>query len=310
MFPLSALFLGIKQQTETLKLLFVLYFSILKSPSVPGSMLGSALEGLARFAHRVNVDFFRDLLSVLRVHINNAKESMESLDIGREGGNSHQDGESGASLTSMVPDGTNPTQAERGTREALLCLVTAFELLSGQGESLNIDLSDFVSHLYSILLPLSLNPNIEEIPFISGSSASTSLKIPKGGAIAHLSTLADLLFRALDLCLLRPRASTVPSERSATFIKRLLTCSLHWPPKTTLRCLGMIKTLLGRDSKLEALLDTEDRARDGKFDGTMNDVESSRPLASGEVAWELEILGTNCNEDVREAAMEILAWNR
>ncbi|KAG8977789.1 hypothetical protein FRB90_008681, partial [Tulasnella sp. 427] len=53
------------QQTETLKLLFVLYFSIIKNPR-PTRLLSGALEGISRYAHLVNIDFFRDLLAVLR----------------------------------------------------------------------------------------------------------------------------------------------------------------------------------------------------------------------------------------------------
>lgn len=53
------------QQTETLKLLFVLYFRILKNPE-PTPLLPAALQGISRFAHLVNIDFFRDLMNVLK----------------------------------------------------------------------------------------------------------------------------------------------------------------------------------------------------------------------------------------------------
>ncbi|KAG8897066.1 hypothetical protein FRB99_008473, partial [Tulasnella sp. 403] len=55
----------VTQQTETLKLLFVLYFSIIKNPR-PTRLLSGALEGISRYAHLVNIDFFRDLLGVLK----------------------------------------------------------------------------------------------------------------------------------------------------------------------------------------------------------------------------------------------------
>lgn len=84
--------------TETLKLLFALYFRILKLPVEQNSLLlPPALEGLARFSQLINVDFFRDLLDVL-------KDIM--------------------SQTSNV-------------RIKLLCVVTSLELLSGQGECLH-----------------------------------------------------------------------------------------------------------------------------------------------------------------------------
>jgi nucleolar complex protein 3 len=58
-----------RHQSETLKLLFVLYFSILKAPVISNGLYISALQGLVIFAHRINVDFFRDLLDVLRLRI-------------------------------------------------------------------------------------------------------------------------------------------------------------------------------------------------------------------------------------------------
>ena len=54
-----------QQQTETLKNLFVLYFSILKFPG-RSPLLPAALAGISHFAHLINVDFFRDLLLVFK----------------------------------------------------------------------------------------------------------------------------------------------------------------------------------------------------------------------------------------------------
>lgn len=97
---------GMGQQTETLKLLFVLYFRILKNPH-PTPLLPAALRGIARFSHLVNVDFFKDLMQVL-------KELMT-----REGSSS---------------PGDEPAIGHmQGEQHYLLCIVTAFELLSGQG---------------------------------------------------------------------------------------------------------------------------------------------------------------------------------
>ena len=56
-----------------------------------------------RFAHLISVDFFDDLLNAL-------KAVLESLDHKSSGGT-----------------------AGAGTRKRLLCIITAFELLSGQG---------------------------------------------------------------------------------------------------------------------------------------------------------------------------------
>lgn len=88
----------------------MLYFRILKNPRHT-PLLAPALRGIARFAHLVNVDFFRDLLKVLQEHVAQGETSQD------EG--SGEDAES-------VED--HPDLHYR-----LQCIVTAFELLSGQG---------------------------------------------------------------------------------------------------------------------------------------------------------------------------------
>ncbi len=90
------------QQTETLKNLFVLYFSILKQGR--SLLLPPALEGIAHFAHLINLDFFRDLLGLLRRIVT-------------------EDG-----------DDSDETGVGERVRIRLLAIVTAFNLLSGQGE--------------------------------------------------------------------------------------------------------------------------------------------------------------------------------
>ncbi|KAL6300168.1 nucleolar complex-associated protein-domain-containing protein [Sparassis latifolia] len=97
-------------QTETLKLLFVLYFRILKHPA-PTPLLPAALRGISKFAHLVNIDFFRDLMQVLKDIIARASES------------------EGADDDDGRPDSTGTKHAQ----DQLQCIVTAFELLSGQG---------------------------------------------------------------------------------------------------------------------------------------------------------------------------------
>lgn len=293
----------------------MLYFSIVKSPSVPGALLGSALEGLACFAHRVNVDFFRDLLSVLRAHIIEARTAIAAASSG-----SLLDGDEDGEELRHDTGAAEEAIRRNSVREALLCLVTAFELLSGQGEALNIDLSDFIAHLYALILPLALSPTIEERPAVAETLAAAAAGAAKGKGPgngkgkskppSHLGTEADLLFRAVDLALLRPRASTVPAERSAAFTKRLLSASLHWPPTSILRALGVCRTLLARETRLDALWDSEDRARDGVFERAGEDPEAARPLAAGEAVWELALLERHVNGDVREKARELATWVR
>lgn len=73
-------------------------------------MLPAAMEGIAKFAHLVNIEFFRDLLAVLKKIVRGEVEEDDDED-GR------------------------PDVVGRGyeVRLRMLGIVTAFELLSGQG---------------------------------------------------------------------------------------------------------------------------------------------------------------------------------
>ncbi|KAF1373445.1 hypothetical protein PFLUV_G00238930 [Perca fluviatilis] len=88
----------IKLHTDTLNIVFLVYFRILKK-SQKSVLLPAVLEGLANFAHLINLEFFDDLLNVLQ-------NLIQSGDL------------------------TN--------RESLHCIQTVFTILSGQGLRKNI----------------------------------------------------------------------------------------------------------------------------------------------------------------------------
>lgn len=273
-----------KVQTETLKNLFVLYFSILKQPK-RGPLLPAAMEGIAKFAHLVNIEFFRDLLAVLRVIIKGDQE----LDEDEE--------EQGPDVISLGAD----------VRLKMLCIVTAFELLSGQGEALNIDLNDFIVHLYILLLRLSLDTSIEELPLTRTKKLPKAAVPNKSGQIklkdVQLASTSDLLFRCLHLIFFSRHASTAnsPPWRAAAFAKRLLECSLHFPAATALKSIQFVGQLVTKEEKLEALLSTEDRTADGIYRPDLDDPQLCNAFATN--FWELGLLeAQHVDENVREAA--------
>ncbi|EED79542.1 hypothetical nucleolar complex-associated protein 3, partial [Postia placenta Mad-698-R] len=246
-------------QTETLKLLFVLYFRILKTPK-PTLLLPAALQGISKFSHLVNIDFFKDLMQVLK--------DIMFLDPVSKEGSSH-----------MVHDASDTAVAQH----QLLCIVTAFELLSGQGEALDIDLTDFINGLYAILPALCLAPDVEASPAASFKSEVR---------VARPQSTADMLFRALDLVFSpRASASAAPPWRAAAFAKRLLGAALNWPPATASRAVEFVAALVERDPKLEALLSTEDRAGNGVYRPDLDDPQLSNPF--GTTFWELHLLAND-----------------
>lgn len=251
-------------QTETLKNLFVLYFSILKNPG-RSPLLPAALEGISHFSHLINVDFFRDLLTVIRKIIADRKaddEEDEDLD---------------------------PVGASQRVRIRMLGIVTAFELLSGQGEALNIDLGDFVTELFGLLRPLSLDTGIEDPPLMTEATAVAAAKqaASKGKkaerAPTHTLSTSGLLFRCLE-AIFFPRlfASTAsaPPLRAAAFAKRLVECALFFPPATAKEAITFVRRLSSKEPKLANLLDTEERMFDGVYRPEMDDPQLTNPYTT------------------------------
>jgi nucleolar complex protein 3 len=271
-----------RMQAETLKLVFVTYFRILKIRSP--NLMGAVLEGLARYAHLINQDFFGDLLEALKDLIGHA-ESGDDVE-------EEDDAETTRNLT----------------REALLCIITAFALLEGQDAakaqaSLSLDLSFFITHLYRTLHALSLNPDIEL------SAKSLHLPDPNHPSPApikttdnkvNIQTTTVLLLRSLSSILIPPLAArAVPPLRIAAFTKQLLTSSLHLPEKSCIAMMGLLgKVTKTHEKKIAALWNTEERRGDGVFDSLSGEVEGSNPFAA--TIWEGELLRRHFSPAVRD----------
>lgn len=278
-----------RMQAETLKMVFVTYFRILKARSP--KLMGAVLEGLARYAHLINQDFFGDILEALRDLIAHA-EAANGTDSGEEGADAEEED---------IP--------RNATRESLLCVITAFALLQGQDGStaattLNLDLNYFITHLYRTLYPVSLNADIEfsvkSLHLPDPHDLDSSAKTPATNKV-NVQTTTVLLLRSLSSVLLPPTAlRAVPPVRLAAFCKQLLTASLQLPEKSCIAMLGLMSNVTkihGR--KIGALWSSEERKGDGVFDPLRGEVEGSNPFAS--TVWEGEILRHHFCPAVREA---------
>lgn len=106
-----------RSQADTLQTVTMTYFRILKSDNLTAEhiaeLLPPALEGLAKFAHLINMDTVTDLLEVLKTLL----KKVDAL----------------------------PLDA------AFNCVMTAFQTLQGPGRELQIDQKEYVSPLYSQL---------------------------------------------------------------------------------------------------------------------------------------------------------------
>ncbi|KAL1885204.1 hypothetical protein Plec18167_001861 [Paecilomyces lecythidis] len=286
-----------KNQAETLKLVFGVYFRILKQ-RIP-NLMGAVLEGLAKYAHLINQDFFGDLLEAL-------KDLISQAEVGKV-----EEEEDGSQDTD-VPSTRN------ALRETLLCTITAFALLEGQdaskaAASLHLDLSFFITHIYRALYPLSTHPDIEFNPNVSlrlpDPGSRESEKDPselgqKRRTKVNFQTPTVLLLRCLNSILLSRSHGIPPPIRLAGFSKRIMTASLQLPEKSSLAALSLLaKVTKHHGRKIAPLWNTEERKGDGVFKPLAPDVEQSNVFAA--TVWEGELLKLHYCPQVREAVLDV-----
>jgi len=281
-----------KMQSETLKVVFAAYFRILKMRSP--NLMGAVLEGLARYAHLINQDFFGDLLEALKDLIRYSEQDANAED---------EDAEN-----EVEDEDDNEVGVVRDTsREALLCTVTAFALLEGQDahnarSDLHLDLSFFTTHLFQSLLTLSMNPDLE---LGAKSLQLTDTDGNRRNNRINIQTTTVLLIKCLSGILLPPwNIRSVPPLRLAAFTKQLMSGSLQVPEKSCQALLALLGDVLHtHGKKINALWNTEERKGDGVFKPMAAIVEGSNPFAS--TVWEGELLRKHYCPKVRESQKAI-----
>ncbi|XP_004680664.1 PREDICTED: nucleolar complex protein 3 homolog [Condylura cristata] len=226
----------LKLHTETLNIVFVTYFRILKKAQ-RSPLLPAVLEGLAKFAHLVNVEFFDDLLVVLHTLI-------ESGDL------SYQ--------------------------ESLHCVQTAFHILSGQGDVLNIDPMKFYTHLYKTLFKLHAGATNDGV---------------------------ETVLQCLDVMLTK-RRKQVSQQRALAFIKRLCTLALHVLPNSSIGILATNRVLMHTFPKTDLLLDNESQGS-GVFLPELDEPEYCN--AQNTALWELHALRRHYHPIVQRFAAHLMA---
>lgn len=260
-----------KIQGETLKVVFVLYFNILKER--PQHLMAATLEGLAKFSHLINADFFGDLLEVLRELI--TERQIRYTEDGKQ------------------------EFLETSTREALLCIVTAFVLLGGQvGESMNLDLTFFINHFYSSLYALGLNPDIElshkSLRLDDPNNESASSKKTK----INVATEMEMVVKSFEGIFLQQKH--VSKLRVQAFAKRLSTICLQLPEKSCMAGLKILDRLNKKFTVMSALYSSDDRITNGVYRMDVDQPDHANPEAS--TIWETVLLEKHFSPDIAKAA--------
>ncbi|EDO14368.1 hypothetical protein Kpol_178p2 [Vanderwaltozyma polyspora DSM 70294] len=247
-----------RNQAEILKLLLSLYLNILKIASQ--KLVGTVLEGLAKFGNMANFDLLGDFLDVMK---------------------------------ELIQDSIMEDLTPSGLRKILLCIVSAFSLVSNHNQmKFNVDLSKFIDALYAVLPYISLDADIEL------SYKSLRLTDPLNNEIlkpsVNVSTKAELLLKSLDHVFFRSKSGT--RERAAAFTKRLYICMEHTPEKTTIALLKFIDKLMNRYPEIGGLYSTEDRIGNGHFHLETDDLSRCNPDAA--TLWENAILSRHYSSSI------------
>ncbi|OPJ84484.1 nucleolar complex 3-like protein [Patagioenas fasciata monilis] len=225
----------LKLHTETLNIVFVTYFRILKKAQ-KSPLLPAVLEGLAKFAHLINVEFFDDLLIVLHSLI-------------ASGGLSY--------------------------RESLHCILSAFHILSGQGDVLNIDPMKFYTHLYKTLFSLHAGRTNDDM---------------------------GIVLQCLDVMFAK-RRKQVSQQRALAFLKRLSTLTLHVLPNSSVGILATNRVLMQIFPKMDLLLDNESQGS-GVYLPELEEPEHCN--AQNTALWELHLLQRHYHPIVQKFAAHLI----
>ncbi|KAK2118912.1 Nucleolar complex protein 3 [Saguinus oedipus] len=224
-----------KLHTETLNIVFVTYFRILKKAQ-RSPLLPAVLEGLAKFAHLINVEFFDDLLV----------------------------------LHTLIESG------DLSYQESLHCVQTAFHILSGQGDVLNIDPMKFYTHLYKTLFKLHAGATNEGV---------------------------EIVLQCLDVMLTKSRKQ-VSQQRALAFVKCLCTLALHVLPNSSIGILATTRKLMHTFPKTDLLLDSESQGS-GVFLPELDEPEYCN--AQNTALWELYALRRHYHPIVQKLAAHLIA---
>lgn len=223
-------------QTEIVKFVFVTYFRILKAGQNT-PLLSVVLKGLSKFAHLISVEFFEDLMNCLKNLL-------------------------------LI--------ADLGISEKLNCILTAFKILSGQGESLTIDPRQFYTELYQLL--------------------------PRIGADLQNSDV-QLVRECLNIMLIK-RRKQVSLPQVQGFFKRISTLILHLDVDDMFDFILLIRNILQLHKKCDYLLDNEVFGC-GVFDPDIPDPEHSN--ADSSALWEVLLLSKHYHPHMETYCKHLLA---
>ncbi|KAL1240694.1 Nucleolar complex protein [Trichinella spiralis] len=229
----------LKYHTKIMEHLFNIYFRILrKNPEAV--VLSPVLEGLSKFGHLINVDFFDGLFSTLQSILKNG--NLRVID-------------------------------------ALHCIYSVYQLLSNEGQALNVDPYYFQNCLYMLFR-----------------------KIMNVKQRALFIRQFELYLKCLDV-IINKRRKEISKNRVAAYIKRMASAFHQMNEPELIASLLAIRSYFMSHPNLECLLDTEEQLAKPYF-SNVDDLEHCGAIACK--LDELQQLKNHPSALVRHLTMHIL----
>ncbi|GAX79807.1 hypothetical protein CEUSTIGMA_g7247.t1 [Chlamydomonas eustigma] len=235
-------------------------------------LLNPSLEGLARYTHLISVEYFNDIMEVFKQLLQGA----------------------------VLP-----------LIERLKVLLTASDILRGQGEALNVDRKEFYVQLYNTLnlIPYSqvLEPPMQGV-YGEGETEADDPKLSQvltPELMSGQQGLASMLASTLQQMLCDAKISD--TARVAAFLKRSATVMAFCGSSEAMVILGTLLRMLRRYPRLLNMLQYEGDAPTGgrSFDPGCSDPSEAGAMASS--LWELAFMTHHYHPHVAQAAGSLLA---
>src|SRR5699024_1853926 len=154
----------------------------------------------------------------------------------------------------------------------------------------------FISHFYSSLFALSLNPDIEfshktlrlEDPYGQKSGIDDLLQKNLQRKV-DIATETEMLVRSFEAIFFKQKRSNIGRLRVQAFAKRLSIAMLHMPDKSIIASLKILDKMIKKfHTTVPSLFSTEDRVANGVFHMDVDEPEHSNPEAA--TIWETVLL--------------------
>lgn len=229
-----------QNQAEILKILLANYLHILKTKN--DHLMATVLEGLAKYGFMANVELVGDFLEIL-------KELMFEI-----------------STESLLSD--------HRVKQILFCIITSFTLVSSY--KVAVDMTKFIDVLYSILLDISVDEEINK-----------SIK---------------LLIRTLETIFLKTKGTI--RARNLGFTKRLYMLMLNTTEKPTLSLVNFMRKFIDKAPEIKGLFNVVDRVQNGTFIMDADHPNRSNPEAA--TIWENALLVHHYCPSIQKSAKSIL----